>query len=58
MTNRRRAVKPTRRKILTPEEIIKLREHNERRQQKENQIRLAAFKEAVLLRQEPDGIET
>lgn len=50
--------KPTQRKVLALEEILKLREYNERREQEEGQIRLEALKEALLLKQKPDGNET
>lgn len=52
MTNPKRAVKPTRRKIITPEEILELREFNERWQQEKDNIRLQAFKEAVLRKED------
>jgi hypothetical protein len=41
--------KPTQRKVLTLEEILEIQEYNERREQEESQIRLEAFKEALLL---------
>ena len=58
MTNRKPVRKPTKRKVLALEEILELREYNERREQEEGQIRLEALKEALLLRQKPNGNET
>jgi hypothetical protein len=49
--------KPTQRKVLPLEEILEIQEYNERREQEEGQIRLEAFKEALLLGQKPDGNE-